>query len=155
MERKTKIDAEDGRFDLTITREFDLPVMLVFRAHAEPELIEQWMGTNVLEFEAKTHGGWKYETRDSEGNVVFTAHGIFHEFVDGEKIVRTFQMTNAPFGVQLEEIKFEALTSDTSRLTIHSVYQSQELRDQMLKLPFAFGINMAHDRLQEIIHNLK
>jgi uncharacterized protein YndB with AHSA1/START domain len=53
MELKTKINAEDGKQDLTITREFDLPVELLFRAYAEPELIEQWMGTKVLKLETK------------------------------------------------------------------------------------------------------
>ena len=48
MERKTKIHAEDGKQELVITREFDLPLELLFKAYAEPELVEQWMGTKVL-----------------------------------------------------------------------------------------------------------
>ena len=56
MERKTKIDAEDGRQDLTITREFDLPVELLFKAYAEPDLVAQWMGTKVLKLESRQHG---------------------------------------------------------------------------------------------------
>lgn len=71
MERKTKIDAEDGKQELRITREFDLPVELLFKAHAEPEIVEQWMGTKVLKLENKKHGGWQFQTSDSEGNVVF------------------------------------------------------------------------------------
>ncbi len=60
-----------------------------------------------------------------------------------------------PFGVQLEFLEFEKLTNDTSKLKIHTVYQSIEHRTQALKLPFAYGINMAHNRLQEIANNLK
>jgi hypothetical protein len=64
-------------------------------------------------------------------------------------------MEGAPFDVQLEFMEFESLTDDTSRLTIHSVFRSGALRDQLLKMPFEYGINMAHNRLQEILHSLK
>lgn len=155
MELKTKITAEEGKHDLTITREFDLPVHLLFRAHTEPEIVSQWMGTKVLKLENKKHGGWAYETSDANGKVVFSADGVFHEWVPNEKITRTFEMANAPFGVQLEFLTFEKLSEGTSKLVIHSLYKSGALRDQMLKLPFAQGINMAHNRLQEIVNKLK
>ena len=58
MERKTKIDAVEGKQDLTITREFDLPVELLFKAYAEADLVEQWMGTKVLKLESRPHGGY-------------------------------------------------------------------------------------------------
>jgi hypothetical protein len=47
VERKTKINAENGKQELVITREFDLPVELLFKAYEEPEIVEQWMGTRV------------------------------------------------------------------------------------------------------------
>src|SRR5690606_24648050 len=100
------------------------------------------------------HGGWEFETSDSEGNVVFKASGVIHEFIPNQKITRTFQMENAGFDVQLEFLEFEAINDHTSKLTIQSVYRSVALRDQMLKLPFAFGINMAHNRLQEVVNQL-
>ena len=53
MEQKTKIHAEDGKQELTITREFDLPLHLLVKAYEEPEIIEQWMGTKVLKMEMK------------------------------------------------------------------------------------------------------
>ncbi len=56
MERKAKIHAEDGKQELQITREFDLPVDLLFRAHTDPEIVAQWMGTTVLKLEARKHG---------------------------------------------------------------------------------------------------
>jgi hypothetical protein len=64
-------------------------------------------------------------------------------------------MENTPFSVQLEFLEFEKLTDDTSKLIMQIVYKSVELRDQMLKLPFAQGINMAHNRLQDIVSKLK
>ena len=155
MEQKTKINAEDGKQELVITREFDLPVELLFKAYEEPDIVEQWMGTKVLKLENKKHGSWQFETTDARGNVVFQANGVIHEFVPEQKITRTFEMDNAPFGVQLEFLEFEKLTDDSSKLKMHIVYRSVELRDKMLKLPFAQGINMAHNRLQDTVSKIK
>jgi len=155
MERKTKVHAEDGKQELLITREFDLPLELLFRAYTEADIVEQWMGTNVLKLENKPHGSYRFETSDPKGNVVFRANGVIHEFVPNRKITRTFEMENTPFGVQLEFLEFERLTEDTSRLTMHVIYKSVALRDQILQLPFAKGIDMAHNRLQDNVRALK
>jgi uncharacterized protein YndB with AHSA1/START domain len=154
MEQKTKINAVEGRQDLTITREFDLPLELLFKAYAKPEIVEQWMGTKVMKMDNKKHGSYQFETTH-DGNVVFSANGTIHDFVPNQKIIRTFEMDNAPIGVQLEFLKFEKLTEDTSKLNIHIIYQSEQHRAEQLKLPFAYGINMAHDKLQEIVNQLK
>ncbi|MCD9573913.1 SRPBCC domain-containing protein [Flavobacterium soyae] len=155
MERKTKINAENGQQEIVITREFDLPVDLLFKAYAEPEIVEQWMGTKVVKLENRQHGGWQFETKDPNGNVVFSANGVIHNFVPNERITRTFEMDNANFVPQLEFLEFEKLTEDTSRLTMQIIYKSVEHRDQQLKLPFAQGMNFAHNRLQEIVNKLK
>lgn len=155
MERKTKIHAEDGKQEITITREFELPLELLFKAYTEADIVTQWMGTKVLKLENKPHGGYQFETSDALGNVLFRANGTIHEFVPERKIIRTFEMENAPFDVQLEFLEFEPLTDDTSKLTIHTIYRSVALRDKQLALPFAQGINMAHNRLQEIVNLLK
>ncbi len=154
MELKTQINAEDGKQELVITREFDLPLELLFKAFEEPEIVEQWMGTKVLKLENKTHGSYRFETTDPKGNV-HGFHGTIHEFVPNQKITRTFEMASAPFGPQLEFLEFEALSNDTSKLTMQVVYRSVAVRDQLLKLPFAQGINMAHNRVQEIMKQLK
>ena len=154
MERKTKIHAEDGKQEIAITREFDLPLELLFKAYVEPEIVEQWMGTNVLKLENKKHGSYQFVTTDPKGNK-HGFNGTIHEFVPNRKITRTFEMANAPFDVQLEFLEFEKLTDDTSKLNMHIVFRSVELRDQLLKLPFAQGINMAHNRLQDIVSKLK
>lgn len=154
MERKTKINAEDGKQELMVTREFDLPVELLFKAYAEPEIVEQWMGTKVLKLENKKHGGWQFETTDPKGNK-HGFNGVIHEFSPNRKITRTFEMENTPFGVQLEFLEFERLTDDTSRLNMHIVYRSAAHRDQMLKMGMSQGMNMAHNRLQDVVNKLK
>ncbi len=155
MERKTRIDAEAGKQELVITREFDLPVELLFKAYTELEIVEQWMGTKVLKMESKKHGCYQFETSDANGNIVFQAHGVIHEFIPDRKIIRTFEMENSPFTAQLEFLEFEKLTDNTSKLMMHIVYKSVALRDQMMQIGFAAGINMAHNRLQEILSKLK
>lgn len=155
MEQKTKIDAENGKQEIVITREFDLPVELLFKAYVEPEIVAQWMGTKVLKLENKKHGSYTFETSDNKGTVAFVASGVIHEFVPEEKITRTFEMENTPFAPQLEFLTFERLTDGKSKLTMHVIYKSVGVRDQILSLPFAQGINMAHNRLQDIVNQLK
>jgi len=153
MERKTKVSAEDGKQDIMITREFDLALELLFRAYAEPELVEQWMGTKVLKLESKKHGSYQFETTDPKGNK-HGFSGVIHEFIPNRKIIRTFEMDNVPFGVQLEITEFEKLTDDTSKVSMHVIYESVAQRDELLKLPFSYGINMAHNRLEELLKTL-
>lgn len=154
MEPKTIIHAENGKQELVITREFDLPLELLFKAYVEPGIVAQWMGTKVLKLECRRHGSWQFETTDPMGNK-HGFNGVIHEFVPNRKITRTFEMENTPFAVQLEFLEFEKLTDNSSKLNMHIVFRSVAYRDQMLQLPFAQGINMAHNRLQDIANKLK
>ena len=154
MELKTKISAEDGKQDLVITREFEIPLDLLFTAFKEPEIVEQWMGTKVLKLESARHGSYQFETTDPMGNK-HRFNGTIHEYEPDHKITRTFEMENTSYPVQLEFLTFEQLTNNTSKLTMHIVYKSVNDRNNMLKLPFAQGINMAHNRLQEVINKIK
>lgn len=160
MEQKTKITAEDGKQDMLITRDFDLPVELLFKAYAQPELVEQWMSnpystTKMVKFDAKKHGSYQLESSDASGKVVFRANGAIHEFDPNKKIIRTFEMEGMPMGVQLEIYEFEKLTDNTSRLNMHTIYETVAKRDEVLKMPFAQGLNMAHDRLEQVVSQLK
>ena len=64
-------------------------------------------------------------------------------------------MENTPFGVQLEFLEFEKLTDDTSKITMHVIYESVAHRDQVLKIGMAWGVNLAHNRLQDVAGRLK
>lgn len=149
MELKTKMQAEKDKQEIIFTREFEIPVDLLFKAYTEPELVEQWMGTRVLKLESARHGSYQFETTDPMGNK-HGFNGTIHEYEENKKITRTFEMESGSYPVQLEFLNFEILTEDKSRLTMHIVYRSVPDRDNMLKLPFAQGINYAHNRLQEI-----
>ncbi|MFZ1497607.1 MAG: SRPBCC domain-containing protein [Saprospiraceae bacterium] len=155
MEQKTKIQAEEGKQEIFITREFDLPVELLFRAYIEAEFVEEWMGTKVLLLESKKQGAYRFQTTDANGNILLQSIGVIHDLVLNQKITRTFEMENTPFPVQLEYLEFEKLTEQKSQLNMQVVYKSVADRDAILKLPFAFGINLAHNKLQETLNKLK
>lgn len=149
-EPKTQVRAEANTNDILISRIFDLPVELVFKAYTEAEFLEQWMGTKVVHLESKKHGSYQFETLDASGNPVFRAHGSIHNLEAPHKMVRTFEMEQLNFGVQLEFLSFEALSNNQSRLQIRSLFETVSLRDAQLKLPFAWGINRAHDCLEKL-----
>jgi uncharacterized protein YndB with AHSA1/START domain len=153
MGKKTKVHAVEGKQEILITRDFDLPVELLFKAYEDPALFEQWMETKVLKMQNKKHGCYAFET-SRNGNVVVRANGTIHEFVPNQKITRTFEMENTPFPVQMEYLEFEKITAETSRLNMHIVFKSIEFRNQLMQMPFAQGINMAHNKLQELINKL-
>ena len=153
MEQKTKLTLQDGRQDLLITREFELPVALLFRAYTDPAIVEQWMGTKVLKLENRAHGSYRFETTDPQGNV-YGFNGVIHGFHPDRSITRTFEMESAPLGAQLEFLEFEPLTDTTSKFTMHIVYRSTEHRDQMVQFGMPRGMNMAHNRLQTIVSKL-
>ncbi len=138
-----------------VTRDFDLPVELLFRAYTEADILGEWMGTKVIKLENRKHGSWQIETSDPKGNVVFRANGVIHDFVANEKITRTFEMENTPFSAQLEFMEFEKLTEDTSRLKVQTLFRSSAQRDQMLQMGVPQGMNMAHNRLQQVAAKLK
>jgi len=101
MERKTKVHAEDGKQELAITRQFYLPLELLFKAHVEPEIIEQWMGTKVLKLEGKKHGAYQFETTDPKGNkhwihIVFGTPIVGYVYSPFEQIPNS---CNSPFGI--------------------------------------------------------
>ncbi len=154
MDVKTKIIAEDSKQELFITRDFDLPLELLFKAYTDQELIEQWMGTKVLKLENKTHGSYQFET-SHQGKIMFKANGTIHEFIPNKSIVRTFELEGMSIGVQLEFLEFIKLNEDSSQLRMQIIYRSNSHRELQLKMPFAYGINMAHNQLQEILNKLK
>ncbi|GAB4417184.1 MAG: hypothetical protein OHK0039_27220 [Bacteroidia bacterium] len=106
------------------------------------------MGTRVLRLDNQPHGSWQFETADAGGNVVFRAGGVFHAFVPNRQIIRTFEMEGFP--AQLEFLEFGAHGEDRSDLLMHLIFRSVEWRDRLLRLPFARGLSLAHDRLQAL-----
>ena len=137
-------------FEVLDTIQDDHDMTVIVKPVKEPVACPECGGVEYYK-----HGSYQFEPSDAQGNVVFRSNGTIHEFIPNQKITRTFEMENTPFPVQLEYLEFEKLTDTTSKLTMHVIYKSVAVRNQILQLPFAQGINMAHNRLQEVVSNLK
>jgi uncharacterized protein YndB with AHSA1/START domain len=156
----TKISAEPGKQELFITREFDAPTELVYRAHTEPDLYVQWLGPRdyemVLEtFEPYSGGRWRYINKDKDGNE-WAFHGVFHE-ISPERMIQTFEFEGLPERghVILDSMKLEPLSGNRTRITIHSVYQSVEDRDGMIQAGMETGLNQGYEKLDELLAKIK
>ena len=155
---QTTITAEPGKQELFITREFDAPRELVFRAHTDPDLFVQWLGpkqhTMKLEtFEPRSGGNWRYIFSDNDGNE-YGFHGVFHELTP-ERMIQTFEYEGLPEAghVALETLKLEALPGNRTRLIIQSIFQSVEDRDGQIQSGMEGGINEGYERLDTLLAN--
>jgi uncharacterized protein YndB with AHSA1/START domain len=158
---KTVITAEPGKQELFITREFDAPRELVFKAHTDPEIYVRWLGprdltTNLETFEPVSGGRWRFIQKDKDGNE-FGFHGVNHDVTAPERIIGTFEFEGLPESghVILETTKFESLTGGRTRVTTQSVYQSVEDRDGMVAAGMESGVVDGHERLDEILKELQ
>lgn len=158
---KTTIIAEPGKQELFITREFDAPRELVFKAHTDPDLYAQWLGprglTTTFEiFEPVSGGRYRFIQKDQDGNE-FAFHGVTHEVIAPERIIGTFEFEGLPEAghVTLETTRFEALPGDRTRVTSQSVFQSVADRDSMIQSGMESGVNEGYERLDEILEKMK
>lgn len=158
--RKLTVHAEPGKQEVVITREFDAPRELVFKACTDPELIPQWWGprylsTEVDRLDLRPGGQWRFINRDSEGNE-FGFHGVYHEILAPERIIDTFEFEGLPEKghVVLETTRFEALPGGRTRLISQSVFQSVADRDAMLQSGMETGVNDSYERLIELLQKM-
>ena len=158
---KTVIVAEPGKQELFITREFDAPRELVFKAYTDPDLYVRWIGprdltTNLETFEPVSGGRWRFIQKDKDGNE-YAFHGVNHDVTAPEHIIGTFEFEGLPESghVILETTKFEALPGGRTRVRTQSVYQSVEDRDGMVADGMEHGVVDGFERLDEILEKLK
>jgi uncharacterized protein YndB with AHSA1/START domain len=161
VNNKTKIVAEPGKQEIFITRKFDAPRELVFKAFTDPELYKQWIGpreltTDLETFESQNGGSWRYIQKDPEGNE-FAFHGVNHEVLAPERIIGTFEFEGLPEKghVILQTAIFEELQGDRTRLLSQSVFQSVEDRDGMLQSGMEEGVNDSYNRLDELLEKMQ
>ena len=155
---KTNLIVEPGRQDFTVTRVFDAPPELLFKAYTDPNLLRQWLGPRTLtmtvcEMEPESGGSWHFVHRDAEGHD-YGFHGVFHTVAAPQRIVRTFEFEGVPGHVSLETATFEGQEGKT-KLTIHSVFQSVEDRDGMVAAGMETGMNEGMDQLDELLRDLQ
>jgi uncharacterized protein YndB with AHSA1/START domain len=160
QKNEINITAEPGKQELFITREFDAPRELVFKAHTDPELYAQWLGPRgyemVLEtFEPYSGGRYRYIHKDPQGNE-YGFHGVFHE-ISEELMIQTFEFEGLPEKghVSLDTMRLEEMPGGRTRITIHSVYPSVADRDGMIQAGMERGLREGYDHLDEILRKLQ
>jgi uncharacterized protein YndB with AHSA1/START domain len=137
-----------------ITREFDAPPAKVFRAHADPDLLAQWLGPRGYEmrvdhYDCRSGGSYRYVHIDGDAEYGF--YGSFHEVRPSELIVQTFTFEGAPDGVALERLEFTDLGDGRTRLTGTSLVDSFEGRDAFVASGMEDGVRQGYERLDELL----
>ena len=155
---KTEYVIEPGKQEITITRVFDAPRELVFKAFTDPKLVPQWFGprgysTTVDKMDARPGGLWRFVQRNEKGDE-FAFRGVHHDVVAPERIVATFEFEGVPGHVLLQTVNFEALGQKT-RLVEQLVFQSVADRDGMVASGMQEGSHDSMDRMAEILANLR
>ena len=155
---KTQITAPPGVPQVIITREFDAPRDLVFRAYTDPDLLVQWLGPRDLtmtidRYEVRDGGAWRYIHTDAEGNE-FRFRGFFHGTPSPEGIVQTFEFEGMPGHVALETT---TLTERDGRTLVRTVsgFQSVEDRDGMVASGMERGVRDSDERLDDLLARLR
>jgi uncharacterized protein YndB with AHSA1/START domain len=155
---ETSIVADEKVPTIAITREFDAPRELVYRAHTDPELYARWIGpdsvgTTVTKWDVRRGGEWAFaNTRDGEEIASF--FGSFHDVWPNERIVWTFTYDGVPEGVALETLVFEELPGERTRLRIVSVVDSFEARDAALASGMDVGVIEGYAKLDALLATL-
>lgn len=151
---KLQLVAEPGKQEIIITRLFEAPPELVFKAFTDPDAIRQWWGlrrseTIVDKMDPRPGGVWRYVQRDANGNED-GFHGVYHDVESPERIVYTFEWEGMPGHVLLETVTFEAQDGKT-KMTDRSVFQTLEDRDGMLSSGMEEGADESWERLDEFL----
>jgi len=154
----TQITAEPGMPQIIITREFDAPRDLVFRAHTDPDLLVQWLGPRALtmtvdHYDVRDGGKWRYVHKDAQGNE-YGFHGVFHGTPTPDSMVQTFEFEGVPGHVSLDTT---TLQEHDGRTLVRSVssFQSVEDRDGMIAADMERGVRDSEDRLAELLAKLQ
>lgn len=154
MTNSVVITAPEGVPFIDIVREFDAPVAALFRAHAEPDLVRQWLGPDGYEMEIEqwdfaTGGRYRYIHKDGRGGT-YAFNGVFHVVRENDFAVQTFEFEGYPDVVSVESLTFTDLGDGRTRLSIHSVYPTVESRDGMVASGMEAGLTQGYARLEAL-----
>ncbi|WP_214041304.1 SRPBCC family protein [Methanoculleus sp.] len=155
---ETSLIAEPGKQDVVISRVFDAPRDLVFKACTDPELISQWWGpkaftTTVDAMDVRPGGTWRYVQRGAGGED-YGFHGAYHDVTPPERLIYTFEFEPMPGHVALETVTLEDLDGRT-KVTDRVVYQTVEDRDGTLQSGMEEGMNETMDRFTELVEEMQ
>ena len=140
--------------EIVMTRLFDAPRELVFKAYTDPAMIPRWWGqrsatTVVDKMDLRPGGAWRFVQRGPDGSE-FAFNGEYREIVPPERLVYTFEFEGMPGHILLETLTFEDQDGKT-KLTDHALFDSVDDRDGMLNSGMEAGAAESLDRLEELL----
>ena len=143
---------------ILITREFDAPKELVYKAWTTPELVKRWWHANrgemtACEIDLRVGGGWRYVMVTTDGFEV-GFHGEYREIVPNERLVSTEVYEGMPDGEALDTLTFTEVDGRTT-LEILVQHQSKEHRDAHIASGMEDGMQDAMDLLEQVAVSLR
>ncbi|HEX2085013.1 MAG TPA: SRPBCC family protein [Solirubrobacteraceae bacterium] len=144
---------------ILITREFDAPRHLVYRAWTEPDLVRRWWTAKrgemtVCEIDLRVGGTWRYAMTTHEGGFEVAFHGEFREIVPNERIVSTEVFEGMPEGEAVNTLTFHEVEGRT-RVELLVQHQRKEHRDAHVESGMEDGLQDALDLLEEVAASLR
>ena len=142
---------------ILITREFEAPRELVYRAWTEPDLVRRWWHANrgemtVCEIDLRVGGRWRYVMYTPDGTEV-AFHGEYREIAPNERIVQTEVFEGFPDAGAIETLEFEDLDGRT-RVTMLVQHERPEHRDAHVNSGMEDGLQDALDLLEQVAKSL-
>jgi uncharacterized protein YndB with AHSA1/START domain len=145
--------------EILITREFDAPRHLVYRAYTDPELVSRWWPgrrgeMRSCEIDLRPGGRWRY-VMGAHGDVEVAFHGEFSEVVENERLVTTEVFEGAPEGTAPAQT-IATFEEDGGRTTLSMLMrvESREVRDAILATGMEGGVQEGMDILEQIAREL-
>jgi uncharacterized protein YndB with AHSA1/START domain len=143
---------------ILITREFDAPAALVWRALTEPELVKRWWAgergeVTSAEIDLRVGGTWRYVMVASSGGFEVGFHGEYHELVEAERIVSTEVFEGMPDAASFNTTTLVEADGRTMLQTLVQ-HSSQEHRDGHVNSGMEGGMQEAFDRLENVARSL-
>ncbi len=151
----THVTAEPGVPTIHMSRAFDAPPELVYRAYAEPELLKQWLGPERLEvrideYDLRHGGRYRFVHIDEDGTE-YAFRGVFHGEPSPEGgMMRTFEWEGLPGHVSFETARFIARDGGTVVESV-SVFMAVEDRDGMIANGMQTGVDEGYAKLDELL----
>jgi uncharacterized protein YndB with AHSA1/START domain len=146
---------------ILITREFDAPRHLVWRAWTTPELVKRWWHANrgsmtVCEIDLRVGGKWRY-AMDVEGFGEVGFHGEYREIVPNERLVSTEVYEGIPDADEHAALDILTLEEVDGRtlMTVLVEHPTKEGRDAHIESGMEDGMQDAMDLLEEVAVSLR
>jgi uncharacterized protein YndB with AHSA1/START domain len=148
---------------ILITREFDAPKDLVYKAWTTPELVKRWWSAKrgevtIAEIDLRVGGRWRYVAVTDDGTEV-GFHGEYRDVVPNERIVSTEVYEGMPQGDGPEQGTVNTATfaeeDGRTMLTILVEAPSKEIRDAIIDSGMEAGMQDALDLLEETASSLR